>query len=423
MASFLFPLLYSAAVHALPAVPPQLDHSFQPRSFALPVRINPDHLPDGPVALAAAYSKWGIPVPNSLDEHILSRREGTAEDSYWLTDIFIGNPLQKIPVIIDTASPDFWLMSTDTDFAGAAVNGVPVLYDPSKSGTSIEVQDSSWQTKYHDGSSASGKVYLDTLRLGLDFDNNKFWVYNATIQSAAAVSKRFAVDPNSSGILGLAKKSQSHVNPLQPSMVERIKNESHFPFIGIDLRSDSSKGFFDFAYGLRTPEVREPPMPEDEHWSFKIVRSRTNSMPDNSWYSSPNLVATVDTATSLLLLPDDLVSRYYADIPQSAHDPVLKAYVFPCALASGIPDYTFHTKGGYTGTVTKEYINFGPIPGRDDVCYGGIQSSQSETRAILGGVALKSLYVQLNFDDDGDFVSFANKGSMDVCRVTTACET
>lgn len=236
------------------------------------------------------------------------------------------------------------------------------------------------------------------------------------------MSNRFAVDPNLSGVMGLAKRGASDIQPRMPSFFDRLKNEMHFPWVDADLRSNSSLGFWSFGSSLHgggSTLIDEPPMPESEHWDVRIPRVRMTSMGDTEWLMY-GFTATIDTGTSLMLLPPKIVARYYAEIPESSFDATLDSYLFPCSAASGIPDLNFMTSGKYIGTVSKENINHGPVPGMNDKCYGGIQKSGSENRAIFGGVVLKTLYVRFNFGEKGDFVSFGKKGS-DVCFATSVC--
>ncbi|GJC85943.1 penicillopepsin-1 [Colletotrichum liriopes] len=454
------PLLWSVLVHAVPTGPqaPGPEPKTLPRNtLTLPVRANPDYVPGG-AALAAVYEKWNMPVPEALAKHTLTRRAGyyckfplpspppvpRETGNYWLTDIFVGNPenTQKIPVIIDTGSSDFWLMTTDTQFGDKAANGMPTLYDPSKSTSSQEILGATWSNSYGpsmltghgpmeatdqpsiaDGVTNSGKVYLDTVRFGLLTDNNRFNIINATIQSVVEVDQRWAVEPQVSGVLGIAKNRPSSVQPGTPSMLDRLKPELHFEWIGIDLRHNSEKGFFSFGYAMGTASISEKPMDGEADWSFLVSKTRMSTMSGGVWFrfASP-FIATIDTGSSFLLLPSALVAKYYSEIPDSAFDPDLQYYVFPCSLASGIPDFQFISVGGYVGTVPREHINLGPVPGDTEKCYGGIQKSGDVNRAIFGGVALKSMYVQLNYGAQGSYVGFGDKGSLDVCSTTSACD-
>ncbi|KAK1966111.1 eukaryotic aspartyl protease [Colletotrichum sublineola] len=432
--SLVVPLLWSVMAHAFPTGPQATEPqpgTLPSSTLTIPVRANPDYIPDG-AALAAAYEKWNMLVPEALEKHMLTRRTGPASvvaaratGNFWLTDVFVGDPEnpQKVPVIIDTGSSDFWLMTTDTQFGDKAAKGLPTLYDPSKSSSSQEVPGATWSVSYGHGVTNSGKVYLDTVRFGLLTDNNRFNIVNATIQSVVNVGQRWAVEPQISGVLGIAKNRPSSVQPSTPSMLDRLKPELHFEWIGIDLRHESDKGFFSFGYAMGTASINEKPMDSEEGWSFQISKTRMSTMDGGVWFrfASP-FTGVIDTSTSFLLLPSSLVAKYYSEIPDSALDPELGLYIFPCSLASGIPDFQFISAGGYVGTVPKEHINLGPVPGNNEKCYGGIQKSSDANRVIFGSVALKSMYVQLNYGAQGSYVGFGDKGSLDVCSTTSACD-
>ncbi|KAK6225768.1 eukaryotic aspartyl protease [Colletotrichum tabaci] len=450
LSSLIVPLLWLAMAYAVPTGPTTsgpAPGTLQRSTLTVPVHANPDYVSGG-AALTAVYERWNMPVPDALARHTLTRRSGyycKSTGSYWLTDIFVGNPEnpQKIPVIIDTATSDFWLMTTDTQFGDKAPNGVPTLYDPSKSTTSQEIPGATWSSSYGpsilsghgpieatdhlaiaDGVTNSGKVYLDTVRFGLLTDNHRFNIVNATVQSVVKVDQRWAVEPKVSGVLGLAKNRPSSVQPRTSSMLDYLKPELHFEWIGIDLRHNSDKGFFSFGYSMGTADINEKPMDDDDDWSFLVTKTRLSTMSSGVWYKfAQPFVATVDTGSSFLLLPSSLVVKYYSEIPDSAFDPDLQHYIFPCSLASGIPDFQFITAGGYLGTVPRDHINLGPVPGNTEKCYGGIRKSTDGQRAIFGGVALKNMYVQLNYGTQGSYVGFGDKGSLDVCSTTSVCDT
>ncbi|TDZ32822.1 Penicillopepsin-1 [Colletotrichum spinosum] len=436
MRLLLIPIIHLACLTVAIAIPPVRDDDspmYPPISAPLPIIVNQHYVPNGPAALAAAYAKWQIPVPQGLLDQTLVKRgdsSGVAEtisvdaDSYWTTEIYVGGPdAQTLPVIIDTGSSDFWVVSTDTDFQNNAKNGIPKLYDPSKSPTSTLIKGSTWDVKYSDGSTASGKVYTDDLRLGNPSTTTfSLSLSDTIIQSATSVSRRLAIDPNLSGVLGLAKFQPSSVQPSTPTTVEHLMTSLKHAYIAVDLRHNSSSGFWDFGTGNGPLALsHEPPVPDSAHWDFLISRFRMNSMPPDVWWNQPApFIATADTGTSLLLLPGNFTAAYYAEIPGSVFDPMLEAYLFPCDLASGIPDWSFATSSGYEATVPKEYLNFGPIPGDDGKCFGAIQSSRT-AQAVFGGTVLKTLYVQFNYADNGrGWVSLGPK-SIEACSLTESC--
>lgn len=101
-----FPLLWSALAHAIPTSSQQ-QHAELPdlqrrstSTLKVSARSNPDFVLDGPAALAAAYERWDMPVPESLANHnMLTRREGYECKL---------RPLPPLPLSVDlgTANPN-----------------------------------------------------------------------------------------------------------------------------------------------------------------------------------------------------------------------------------------------------------------------------------------------------------------------------
>lgn len=109
----------------------------------------------------------------------------------------------------------------------------------------------------------------------------------------------------------------------------------------------------------------------------------------------------LDTGTTLLYLPPDVVAGYYAEVTGAFFDIEQAAWVFPCT--SPLPDFVFGI-GPYRGIVPGSYILYEVLG--DDLCYGGIQIS-TEPFSIFGDILLKAQLVI--FDHAGPRVGFANK--------------
>ncbi len=98
--------------------------------------------------------------------------------------------------------------------------------------------------------------------------------------------------------------------------------------------------------------------------------------------------AIADTGTTLLMLPDEIVNAYYAQIPGAKLDPVQQGITFPCTAT--VPDLMLAI-GNYMATVPGSLINFAPAG--QGACFGGIQSAAKLPFAIYGDVFLKSQFV------------------------------
>ncbi|EGO58306.1 hypothetical protein NEUTE1DRAFT_122569 [Neurospora tetrasperma FGSC 2508] len=151
-----------------------------------------------------------------------------------------------------------------------------------------------------------------------------------------------------------------------------------------------------------------------------------------------------DTGTTLLLLPDRVVSDYYSTIPRAFYSSEWAGYLFPCAYTSSLPDWSFFLGSAasetnttttnttttsdskaepkpdigpeveegqeegsfyYKGTVPGRYMNYGEV--NATWCYGGMQSSEDIGFSIFGDVLLKAQLVV--FDLGGMRVGFAGK--------------
>lgn len=118
--------------------------------------------------------------------------------------------------------------------------------------------------------------------------------------------------------------------------------------------------------------------------------------------------AIADTGTTLMLLPDAIVSAYYQAIPGAKFDSTNGGFTFGCK--DQIPSFTVDM-GKYKAVVPGEFIKFAPVDGQtietSTTCFGGIQSAGTLPFAIYGDVFLKSQFVV--FHGGNNELGFANK--------------
>ena len=195
----------------------------------------------------------------------------------------------------------------------------------------------------------------------------------------------------------------------------------------------------------------QPPSLIESTNSTAMPRKRaTNNHTTGQRISFP-FTTIADTGTTLLLLPDRIVSDYYSTIPRAAYSSEWAGYLFPCVYTDSLPDWSFflgsapipslsntttssssdskaepkfdigpdpddfeaqeeqqsETKQGfyYKGTVPGRYMNYGEV--NATWCYGGMQSSEDIGFSIFGDVLLKAQFVV--FDLGGMRVGFAGK--------------
>ncbi|KAG5951503.1 hypothetical protein E4U53_002952 [Claviceps sorghi] len=283
-------------------------------------------------------------------------------------------------------------LQKDTD--PRMVNG-QTLYRPRLSSTSKPIDGDTWSIRYGDGAGASGIVYEDTVQMG------GLHVYHQAIESATSVSRDITNDRFVSGIIGLADHSANTISPVaKRTFFENIRDQLTLPVFTANLRSQAP-GNYNFGYINHaehtgrvhyTPIDRSSPLWKISTSGYRVGRQRYRF----------KMEAIVDTGTSLILLPQDVVNKYYAKVRGSFLHPDLGMMVFPCSTK--VPDFWISI-GSYNGRLPGRYIKYAPINFR--YCFGGIQSSSDMPFSVLGDVFLKAQFVV--FDYGNSSVGFANK--------------
>ncbi|PFH63203.1 hypothetical protein XA68_16642 [Ophiocordyceps unilateralis] len=315
-------------------------------------------------------------------------------DSEFSVPVQIGTPGQTIPLNLDTGSADLWVFSSET--YASVVKG-QALYHPENSSTSHLLPGHSWQVKYGDGAGASGIVYKDRVQVGdSHFDQQ-------AVQAAITVSTEITNDTFTAGILGMANSGVNTIRPTkQRTYIDNVKDLLEEPLFTANLRK-GSPGNYNFGYINRTeytgPIQYAQVNPQSPYWQISVSGYQVGN---ESAYRSHTWNAIVDTGTSLLLLPADIVYDYYKRIPDSGLDLKLGVITFPCDAKP--PDFFFGL-GRYRGRIPGDYINYARVDSK--YCYGGIQTSKGIPFAVLGDVALKAQFVVFNYRRG--LVGFANK--------------
>lgn len=106
--------------------------------------------------------------------------------------------------------------------------------------------------------------------------------------------------------------------------------------------------------------------------------------------TSASITGIADTGTTLLMLPEQVVSAYYSQVDGAQDSEQEGGYVFSCDAT--LPDFTFAVGDGQI-TVPGKYINWSPVDTSNQTCYGGLQSDADIGISIFGDIALKSAFV------------------------------
>jgi hypothetical protein len=281
-----------------------------------------------------------------------------------------------------------------------------VLYSPDASDTSELQEGQSWNIRYGDGSGASGIVYTDRVSLGVtSFDAQ-------AVESATRVSGAFTRDSFSSGILGLGFGRGNTVAPSQvKTYVENILPSLASPLFTSNLLA-GRPGNYNFGY--ISPREHQGEIAytnvsrQNAYWEISVDGVQVGRQ--GTFRPAADLLerVVVDTGTTLILVPDELVSEYYAEVRGARFAASWGGFVFPCA--SAMPDWYFGI-GTYRGRVPGEYIRYNQV--NDTHCFGGIQSSEGIGFNLFGATLLKAQLAVFDYVDvegrETPRVGFANK--------------
>ncbi|KAM3565910.1 hypothetical protein ARSEF4850_001143 [Beauveria asiatica] len=346
-------------------------------------------LRNGPQALANAYKKYGKAVPehvalaaatkakNKKIKHYKrgSRGSATAEsimgDVEYLVNAHLGNDQQYVRFDFDTGSSDMWVVTTETRTSETKHVGITYKYNPKSSSSAKKLHGAHWKISYGDGSSCSGDVYTDQVRIG------GLILQDQAVQCAKEVSPQFARGKGS-GILGLAFPQLNTVKPQrQTTWFESLKPQLESPLFVADLRHQNPGTYF---FGF---------IPQDaQNVTYTDVDSSDGFWAFNATTDHGDIMGIADTGTTLVLLVEEIVKAYYSNVPSAENSQEQGGYIFDCT--EKLPDFPF-TVGGSNITIPGELINYAHASGTK--CFGGIQTGGEIPYNIFGDVAMKAAYV------------------------------
>lgn len=164
-------------------------------------------------------------------------------------------------------------------------------------------------------------------------------------------------------------------------------------------------GFFRKVRSLFSGHQEEARTPEPKNRKHIGARDAEQEVSDfQKRATATTITGIADTGTTLLMLPDAVVSDYYSQVTGAEDSTQEGGWVFPCSTTP--PDFTFAVGTG-SFTVPGSYINWTPVDTTNTTCYGGMQSDSSIGLSIFGDIALKAGYVV--FDGGEMRVGWAQK--------------
>ena len=315
-------------------------------------------------------------------------------DTEYLSPVTIGTPGTIFNLDFDTGSSDLWLWSTELD-ASVVTTGHHV-FDPKVSSTFEETPNSTWLIRYGDGSTASGSVGTDYVKIG------GLTVKNQVIELAQQLSP-FLIQNVADGLLGLAFGTRNTVTP--PPVKTPIENMIAQKDIPKDMElftaylgswrdvNDSDKGASFYTFGFIDKEALGGQIPyytpidnSQGLWQF----ASTTAMVGDRGIERTDNTAVADTGSTLALVDDALCEAIYNAIPGGRYAEEIQGYIFPSnTTVDQLPVVSFAV-GDQLFAVQKEDLAF--TDAGQGMTYGGIQSRGSLSFDVLGDTFLKGVY-------------------------------
>jgi len=336
----------------------------------------------GAIQVARAHAKYN---PNGVPADIaaaaaaaagsVSATPGDQYDSEYVSPVKIGS--QTFQLDFDTGSSDLWVLGS-----GVSGSSGHTTYAPGS--TSSKQSGETWSISYGDGSSASGDVYKDTVNIGGTV------VTGQSVERASRASSAFTTGPND-GLLGLAFDSINTCSPQRCTtfVTNAISQGLPQPLFTSSLKYHKA-GTYDFGKidsSKYTGSIAYTSVSTSQgFWQA----SATSYQVGSGSARSGTINGIFDTGTTLLYVPNSILSAYYGQVSGAQNSASAGGYVFPCTAT--LPDLSF-TIAGRKATIPGKYINYAPADNTGRTCFGGVQTSDGIGFNIFGDIFLKSQFV------------------------------
>ena len=274
------------------------------------------------------------------------------------------------------------------------------IYSPNKSSTAKQLSGHSWSITYGDGSASRGNVWTDAVTIG------GLTAPQQAVEVATQVSTSFTRETHMDGLLGLGFGSLNTVRPAaQSTWFESVRPQLEAPVFTADLKFKAT-GSYDFGYideKKHTGPITYVPVNTDPgYWTW----TASGYAVGNGTFTTTPIVNIADTGTTLVYVPNSILTAYYRQVPQSSNSRNYGGWVFPCD--SRLPAFTFGV-GDARFTIPGEYINYARVDTGSPTCFGGLQSSSGIGINIFGDVALKAAFVVFNTGGETPTIGWAPK--------------
>jgi len=319
------------------------------------------------------------------------------ENSQYYGEITIGAPGQRFNVIFDTGSADLWVASINCDDSCGRTHS---KYDSSRSQTYV-ANGTVFHIEYGSGP-VSGYDSDDRIGLGGLVVTNQVFAEVTDVSGLGAAYKMGKFD----GILGMAFSTISvNKNPtiFEAAYSQGLVPSKQFAFYLGNSDDDAGElvlGGYDSAHF--TGELTWVPLIATTYWEIKL-----DSLVVGSSKYGQNAKAIIDTGTSLLTGPSDVVKSIAAQLGAKALSN--GEYLVGCNVKGDMPNFDWVIDGKIYSLTPSDYL----IPD-GDICILGLMGldvpEPSGPLWILGDIFIRKYYTVFDEANTRVGLALANHG-------------
>ncbi|KAI9317903.1 aspartic peptidase domain-containing protein [Dichotomocladium elegans] len=259
-----------------------------------------------------------------------------------------GTPAQKFKVIFDTGSPLIWVPSKS---CGDDCLGAMDKYDFQKSKTAHMASGNFIQADYGSGS-ISGDLVRDTLTL------ESKQVANQSIGLATKVIADL-LSNGIDGIIGFAPsrgtadfntKKETLATPMEMLVAQHIVAKNIFSVYFQPIREPEEIGVIGGKLtlgGLPPSDVYEgdihwfPQILDDNYANYWTIEMDHIAVGDVAVRPARAIHGIVDTGTTLIIVPPEMASEMYKNVPNAVFNDTLQVWTVPCDSLQALPSISF----------------------------------------------------------------------------------
>ncbi|XP_039392751.1 gastricsin-like [Mauremys reevesii] len=304
-------------------------------------------------------------------------------DASYYGEISIGTPPQNFLVLFDTGSSNLWVPST---YCQSQACSNHARFNPSQSST-YSSNGQTFSLQYGSGS-LTGFFGYDTMKL----------------QNIAVTNQEFGLSENEpgtnfiyaqfDGILGMAYPSLAAggaTTALQGMLQENLLSQPIFSFYLSSQPSSQYGGEVVFGgvdSSLYSGQIYWAPVTQELYWQIGIDEFAIGGQATG--WCSQGCQAIVDTGTSLLTVPQQLMNTFLQDV--GAQENEYGEYVVDCSSVQSLPTISFTINGVSFPLPPSAYIL-----NNNGYCSVGVEptylpSQNGQPLWILGDVFLRQYY-------------------------------